>query len=170
MNVIMESREQAVERYGDPAEHALRLPYPISVNRYWMPVKIRGHMAMVPSKEAKQYRVDAQWAAKCSGIRKPIPGPVHIHMKLFPRRPDDWAKRARADPDGWAFTVMCMDIDNARKVVYDSLKGIAFEDDKWIRSDSAEIMEPDEYGARVEVTIRPIIKAKIAPELPLCGA
>ena len=47
---------------------------------------------------------------------------------------------------------MCIDIDNANKVVLDSLKGAAIEDDRWVRKLTSERMEPD-GEARVVVTI-----------------
>ena len=59
------------------------------------------------------------------------------------------AMRTRAEPS--------TDIDNARKVLYDALKGIAFEDDARIFRDSAERMEPD-GEARVVVTVAPIVR------------
>jgi crossover junction endodeoxyribonuclease RusA len=65
--------------------------------------------------------------------------------------------------------VQCIDLDNARKVLYDALKDVAFGDDKWVRADSAERMEPDEHGARVVVTITPIAKRE-APQSSLLEA
>jgi len=79
-----------------------------------------------------------------------------VHIDLYPKRPLDYAKRAQKFGENWDDSVMCLDIDNARKVLYDSLKGIAIEDDKWIWSDSANRCEPD-GDARVVVTIKPIV-------------
>lgn len=135
----------------------LILPYPISANRYWRTYMPKGFKAPVTvvSAEAKAYKTEVAWLVKAAGIRKPILGRVAVDIKLYPKRPLDWVKRAQRDPLGWDDTVQCLDIDNARKVLYDALKGIAIEDDKWIRRDSGERMEPD-GEARVVVTITPL--------------
>lgn len=135
----------------------ITLPYPISANRYWKTYMPKGFKAPVTvvSTEAKAYKANVGWMVKAAGIRKPFPGRVQVDIKLYPQRPRDWAKRARQDPIGWDDTVMCIDLDNARKVLYDALKGIAFLDDKWVRRDSGERMEPD-GEARVVVTITPL--------------
>ena len=106
----------------------------------------------VVSAEAKSYKSQVGWIAKSAGIRTPIAGRVAIDLKLYPKRPQDWQKRAQRDPHGWDDTVQCLDLDNARKVLYDALKGVVIDDDKWIRRDSGERMEPD-GEARVVVTI-----------------
>lgn len=153
--------------------YRLVLPYPISANDYWSSRVVRSKktgkniVLTFVTDEARSYKQDVGYRVLAAGIRKPIDGRVSVDIRLFPQRPQDWAKRAQKDPDGWADTVRCLDLDNARKVLYDALKGIAFADDKWIKRDSGEICEPDEHGARVEVIIRPLIRAPIAPELPL---
>ena len=48
-----------------------------------------------------------------------------------------------------------IDLDNAIKVTLDAMKGIAFNDDVWVRQIEAERMEPD-GEARVVVTVRRI--------------
>jgi crossover junction endodeoxyribonuclease RusA len=48
--------------------------------------------------------------------------------------------------------VQCLDLDNANKVLLDALKGVAIDDDKWVRRLTAERMEPD-GEARVVVTV-----------------
>src|SRR5690606_14915191 len=83
----------------------------------------------------------------------PIRGRVRIDLKLYPERPQDWQRRQRKEGPAWDDTVRCLDLDNARKVVYDSLKGVVIEDDKWVRKDSGERMEPDEHGARLVITV-----------------
>lgn len=137
----------------------LNLPYPISANRYWRSFVPRGHQRAIVtlSDEAKAYKERVNLMAWQQGVRAPIDGRVRVHIQLYPQRPQDWAKRARKDPLNWDDTVQCIDLDNARKVLYDALKDVAFGDDKWIRADSAERMEPDEHGARVVVTISPIV-------------
>jgi crossover junction endodeoxyribonuclease RusA len=133
----------------------LRLPYPLSANRYWRPVKIGAHITIVPTKEAKAYREAVAWSVS-RVVRKPIVGRVAVTVQLYPKRPQDWAARARKDPAAWDDTVMCIDLDNANKVLLDALKGVAIEDDKWVRRLISERMEPD-GDARVVVTITPLV-------------
>lgn len=141
------------------------LPYPISANRYWRPVKIGNHITIVPTKEAKAYKEAAGWACKNAGIRRPIAGRVAVEVLLYPDRPQDWAKRAAKDPGAWDDTVRCIDLDNANKVLLDALKGVAIEDDKWVRRIVSERMEPDAQPARVVVRITPIAKVVVQPDL-----
>lgn len=131
----------------------LVLPYPISANRYWRPVKVGKHITIVPTKEAKAYRQDV--AARC-GRHSMIRGRVAVFVWLYPNRPQDWQKRQRLHGAAWDDTVQCIDIDNANKVLLDALKGVAIEDDSWVRKIVAERMEPDAYGARVVVRIKPL--------------
>lgn len=133
----------------------LTLPYPISANRYWRPVRIGKHITIVPTAEAKQYRRDVEWHLREAGIRSPLQGRVHIDVRLYPRRPQDWQKRMRSAGATWDDTVQCIDLDNANKVLLDALKGVAIEDDKWVRRITAERMEPDGQ-ARVVVRIFPL--------------
>jgi crossover junction endodeoxyribonuclease RusA len=128
------------------------LPYPLSVNRYWMPVKMKKHMAVLPTKEGKKWRADAVAMCRAQGVVAPIIGRVHIDVKLYPSRPKDWKTRQRKHGAEWDDSVMCIDIDNANKVLLDALKGVAIDDDKWVRRLTAERMEPD-GEARVVVTI-----------------
>lgn len=133
----------------------LTLPYPLSVNRYWMPVKMKTHLAILPTKEGRAYRADAAACCIAQGVSKPITGRVHIDVKLYPKRPQDWETRVRKLGAAWDDGVMCIDIDNANKVLLDVLKGVAIEDDKWVRRLTSERMEPD-GEARVVVTITQI--------------
>lgn len=133
----------------------LVLPYPLSANRYWKAVTIPGRTMMVPSKEAKAYKAEVQAQAARAGITAPIAGRVQIDIRLYPQRPQDWAKRARLDPATWDDDVRCLDLDNANKVLFDALKGVAIDDDRWVRRIVAERMEPD-GEARVVVTITPM--------------
>jgi crossover junction endodeoxyribonuclease RusA len=142
----------------------LTLPYPLSANRYWRPVRIGKHITIVPTKEAKAYRADI--AARCcaAGIVAPLVGRVHVDVKLYPARPQDWQRRMRIDGAAWDDTVRCIDIDNANKVLLDALKDVAIEDDKWVRRLSSERMEPD-GEARVVVTITEMATAQ--PQMAL---
>ncbi|AYR23013.1 RusA family crossover junction endodeoxyribonuclease [Herbaspirillum rubrisubalbicans] len=145
----------------------LTLPYPLSANRYWRPVKLGTHISIVPTKEAKQFRTEIGWLVKKAGITTPMPGRVQIDVRLYPNRPQDWQKRQRLHGAIWDDTVMCIDLDNANKVLLDALKGVAIEDDKWVRRIVAERMEPDEKGARVVLTITPLGVAQ--PQAGLFG-
>ena len=55
--------------------------------------------------------------------------------------------------DLWDDTVQCIDLGNAEKVLSDALQGIAFENDAQLWRHTHERAEPDEFGARVLVTI-----------------
>lgn len=136
----------------------LELPYPISANRYWftrVDLKTKPPRAYTfPSTEAQAYKKQIAWLAVAAGIRQPLAGPIEVTLELYPHLPKDWAKRAKDDPEWWDLTVQCIDLDNARKVLWDALKGVAFTDDRMIRKDPGEIMVPD-GEARVVVTIRP---------------
>ena len=117
------------------------------------------------SKEAKAYRDDLAYAARAAGLRTPIDGRVRVAIELYPQRPQDWAKRARLKPFGWDDDVRCIDLDNATKVLFDALKGVAFGDDKYVFEYSAKRMEPD-GDARVVVRIEAIAQQAF-PELAL---
>jgi len=133
----------------------LVLPYPISANRYWNSFPLGKRIMTAPSSEAKSYKRDVARIVKAAGILAPIQGRVAIDIELYPARPQDWQKRMRTEGAAWDNSVRCIDLDNARKVLYDSLKGLAIEDDKWVFRDSGRRMEPD-GEARVEVTITAI--------------
>lgn len=134
----------------------LTLPYPVSSNRYWRPVKLGAHISIVPTKEAKAYRTEVATLARAAGVRSPITGRVQLHLQLYPNRPQDWKTRQRKHGEAWDDTVMCMDLGNCEKVLSDALNGVAWVDDKQHRRIVLERMEPDEHGARVVVTIAPL--------------
>jgi len=140
-------------------------PWPISANKYWRPVHIGKHITIVPTKEAKAYREDIARGARMAGLRTPIAGRVRVAIELYPQRPQDWVNRARLKPFGWDDDVRCIDLDNATKVLFDALKGVAFGDDKFVFEYSAKRMEPD-GEARVVVRIEPIALPAV-PELPM---
>lgn len=144
----------------------LTLPYPLSANRYWRPVKLGAHISIVPTKEAKAFRADIAARCRAQGARAPLAGRVHIDVKLYPARPQDWQRRMRVDGAAWDDTVRCIDIDNANKVLLDALKDVAIEDDKWVRRLTSERMEPD-GEARVVVTITAMPVAQ--PQADLLG-
>ncbi|OVE46704.1 RusA family crossover junction endodeoxyribonuclease [Chromobacterium violaceum] len=137
----------------------LTLPYPLSANRYWRSFVPRGHKRAIVtlSDEAKAYKTAVAEAVKRAGVRQPFDGRVAVDIELYPNRPQDWQRRARKNPDSWDDDVQCIDLDNANKVLLDSLKGLVFHDDKWVRKLFGERMEPD-GEARVVVTITQIQK------------
>lgn len=148
------------------------LPYPVSANRYWASriVTPRGGKPFVSTyvtAEAKQYKESVAWLIKARGIRNPMPGRVQLDILMYPHRPLDFKKRMRDLGDDWDTTVQRIDADNCIKVVADSLKDLAFGDDKCISRVTCEVMEPDGREACVIVTIRPYVRAGRAEQLPL---
>lgn len=152
-----------------PDQITLQLPYPISANRYWRTFMPKGFKAPVTtvSNEARAYKAQVGWIAKAAGVLRPIIGRVEVAYTLYPRRPQDWKKRAEKDPIGWADSVQCIDLDNAQKVLMDALKGVVFEDDRWVRRIVADRAEPD-GEARLVVTIRRM-PVDASPQLALIG-
>lgn len=145
---------------------SLQLPYPPSANRYWRTrvVTPKGGAPFVStyvSSDAVAFKEQVGWLAKAAGVRSPIVGRIEIAYTLHPHLPQDWAKRARKDPDGWEDTVQCIDLDNANKVLLDALKGIVFEDDRWVRAITARRGEPLTGGAmQVKVRALPVVVAQ----------
>lgn len=153
----------------------LTLPYPISANRYWRPVKLGAHISIVPTKEAKDYRKTVASLCFAQGVAKPIAGRVAVILQLYPHRPLDWKTRQRKHGAAWDDTVQCIDLTNAEKVLLDALNGIAIEDDSRVFRYQAERMEPDEQGARVVVAITALqvmqpTQAALLPEPETEGA
>lgn len=143
----------------------LTLPYPVSANLYWRSYARGGRVVVTVSKEAEAYRARVALLCWQQGIREPILGRVAVRVRLYPQRPLDWAKRARKDPAGWDDSVRCLDVDNAVKVLFDSLKDVAMEDDRWVYRLLSERMEPD-GDARVVVTIA-ALRRRVAPQTAL---
>lgn len=128
------------------------LPYPVSANRYWRTRVVKNIAMTYVSSEAKAYKEQVGWILRAAGVRAPLQGRIAIAYTLYPNRPQDYRTRQRKLGDAWHDTVQCIDLDNAQKVLLDSLKGIAFEDDAWVRRITAERAEPD-GEARLVVTI-----------------
>lgn len=151
------------------------LPYPVSANRYWAtrivtPKGTNRPMAMTyVTPEAKAYKERVGWILKQHGVRAALPGRVHVEIQMYPHRPLDYKKRMKVDPMYWDDTVQRLDLDNARKVVNDALKEIAFADDKCIFKDGGEVMEPDGREACLVVTIKPYVRA-VNPQASLLEA
>jgi crossover junction endodeoxyribonuclease RusA len=140
---------------------ALVLPV-LSANLYWMPVRLGKRISIVPTKRAKAYREEVAYLAKQAGIRKPLTGRIDLTIRYYPNRPQDWAKRARKDPDNWADTVQSIDLGNCEKVLSDALNKVAWVDDKQIHRIELIKMEPDEHGSRCVVEFFEIVRPKIA--------
>lgn len=130
----------------------------------------RGHTRAIVtlSDEAKAYKREVVWIAQQAGVIEPIAGRVSVEIRLYPQRPLDWAKRARRNPMSWDDDVRCMDLDNANKVLLDSLNGIAYEDDRRVCRIMSERMEPDGQ-ARVVVVVRPLDQ-QVSPQGDLLEA
>ncbi len=111
----------------------LRLPYPLSSNRYWRSFVPKGwtRAVVAPSDEAKSYKSQVGWIAKASGVRQPLTGPVEVHLKLVP------INRCR------------IDLSNCWKVAEDALQGIVFNNDSQVVRLVAELAEPDGKGALI---------------------
>lgn len=131
----------------------LTLPYPVSANRYWKTAARGGRAMTYVSGEAKDYRAKVAAIARARGIFSPMYGRVEVAVQLYPHRPLDHKKRMRDHGAAWDDTVSCIDLDNANKVLLDSLKGVVIQDDKWVRRLTSERMEPD-GEARVVLYVR----------------
>lgn len=147
------------------------LPCPVSANRYWASRIVQPKLGSVfvstyVTPEAKRFKKSAERLLRQAGVRSALPGRMHVDIKLWPHRPLNYRKRMREHGDLWDDTVQRLDLDNARKVINDALKGIAFDDDKCIFKDSGEVMEPDGRAACVVVTITPYVRSTVV-QLPL---
>lgn len=137
----------------------LVLPPAVSANVYWRTRVVKGVAMTYVSGEAKAFRTEVARAVLLAAGR-PIPGRVRVEIWMYPHRPQDWAKRQKKLGAAWDDGVRVIDLDNAIKVTLDALKGLAFEDDVWVRQISAQRMEPDDKPARVVVRI-----TSMAPEV-----
>ena len=133
---------------------SLTLPYPVSANRYWRTVWPQGCRQPVTtvSPEARSYQKRVQRLAREAGIVRPFHGRVSVSYVLYPKRPLDWKRRARANPARWDDSVQCIDLDNAQKILFDALEGIVFENDRLVRHIEGERAVPDGEG-RIELCV-----------------
>lgn len=120
----------------------LILPYPISANRYWRTMVMKGqqHVTTYVSPEAKRYKQQVRIAAYDQGCRRPLRSQVELRIVLVPKNG------------------ICMDLDNALKVVIDALKGCAYVDDSQVWKLTAERAAPDGVGG-LEVEVLPHVVA-----------
>ena len=149
-------------------EITLTLPYPISANRYWASRVLPGKLpraVMYVTTEAKAYKAQVAALTRVAGVTAPIEGRVQVEVWLYPHRPQDWAKRQRRLGECWDDSVMCIDLDNANKVLLDALKDVVMQDDAWVRRIISWRMEPDEWGARVVVKVTALSPLKPQNEI-----
>jgi len=139
------------------------LPWPVSANVYWRTRVVKGVAMTYVSAEAKAFKQEVQWLMRAAGCVRPMEGRVAVALTLYPHRPQDWQKRQRKLGPAWDDGVRSIDLDNAIKVTLDALKGIAFDDDVWVRRIMAERAEPD-GEARLVVRIE-----QIAMTQPQCA-
>lgn len=147
----------------------LTLPYPVSANVYWASRVVKpkgGHARAITyvTKEAEEYRKEVAKIALAAGLAKPMTCRVELSLRLYPARPQDWARRQRRDPATWDDDVRCIDLGNAEKVLSDALQGIVYDDDKRIWRQFKERMEPDAGGARVVLAIRAMKPRAVAQQ------
>ena len=115
-----------------PQLHQLTLEFPPSVNNLYVTGK-DGRRYLAP--RARAYKKTAGWQAKEQGAREPIAGEVGVILDIYP--PADGRKH-----DG----------DNLQKIVLDSLRGIALEDDALVYRLEWEKFKPT-TKPRIEVSI-----------------
>jgi len=71
------------------------------------------------------------WLAREAGMREPMTGAIALDMWLTPKNR------------------ICMDLDNALKVMIDALKGVAYADDSQIEAITAAKLPPGKPGMLV---------------------
>ena len=98
------------------------LNYPPSANRYWRCFRNR----MVLSKDAEEFKKHVQDTVKGMELHL-THDPVLVIISLSPKL----TVKGEASKT-------CIDLDNALKVILDSLQGIAYQNDKQIKKIIAE--------------------------------
>lgn len=108
----------------------LNLDYPPSANRYWRLFRGRA----VPSADATAYKAHVKKTALAHGVN-PTAEAVALVVVLHPKM----TKKGEASK-----TVI--DLDNCLKVALDALQGVAYENDKQVRSIRLDYGEAVECG------------------------
>ena len=121
----------------------LILPYPPSANRYWRIFRNRATL----SADARLYKRKVRALALSRGMSDPTTAPVSLALTLRPVRPLDGDKRERLHGPHWHLKLRCIDLDNALKIALDALQGIAYANDKQVRSIYIERGLPVNGGA-----------------------
>lgn len=134
----------------------LKLPYPISGNRYWR--NFRGRM--VRSAAAIEYKDEVAAIATAAGLELRA-GSVAVMMTLCPPRPQDWVRREKREPL-WGLGVRRIDLDNAQKVALDALQGIAYENDRQVTRLSIALGQPIEDGGLIVTVEDDLLWKKVA--------
>lgn len=115
----------------------LKLPYPVSANRYWRIWRNRA----VRSAEAAAYKSVVRRIAQEAGVM-PSEGSVAVCLRLIPK----------ANKDGSANKTV-IDLDNAMKVTLDALQGVAYHNDRQVRRIAAEYGSEPVAGGGLAVEI-----------------
>lgn len=121
-----------------------------------MTVQGRATATTYISGDAKLYKAEVEQIVRRARVEMLV-GPVQYELMLYPQLPQDHVKRARLDPVWWDLTVRCIDLDNASKVMGDSLNGLVWSDDSLIRKYASEIMVPD-GEARAVIRVRQYVR------------
>ncbi len=101
-------------------------PYPVSANKYW---RRFGH-SMVISKEAKDYKQKSRIAYRANGGFQLL-GDVAVDIMLLPK----------LNKNGTTCKVV-MDLDNCIKITLDAMNGVAYIDDKQVKSITVKYGKP----------------------------
>lgn len=137
--------------------YRVTLPVPPTANRLWRHRGRGNYPTVYLSADGRAYR-DRVWVAlRQAGIRQPIPGPVALSLRFFPTMPKNGQKRLAKHGPWWHLSVKAVDLDNVNKALFDSLKGIAFGDDRLVHRIVSNRMPPDGLS-RVEVEITPLME------------
>lgn len=96
----------------------IRLPYPVSTNRYWRRV---GHRTIV-SKEAIEYKRLTALALKQQGCKHHGSADVCVTIVILPKMNKDGTQSKNL-----------IDIDNGIKVTLDALNWLAYDDDRQVK-------------------------------------
>ena len=114
----------------------LRLPYPISSNRYWRHSGAITHV----SSEANAYKRVVALAARYAGL-EPLFGVVAVDITFHPKTTKSGAASKQR-----------LDLDNVLKVTLDALQGVAYHNDSQVSYLTAEVGQAiDGGGLSVEV-------------------
>lgn len=124
----------------------------MSANKYWRPVRIGQHITIVPTKEAKQYRLLVKMIAEKAGASC-WTHRLNLRIDLFPHCPQDAGKRIKQLGPLWADSVRCIDLGNVEKVLSDALNGVVWADDRQVWDTHMVKHDPDQHGLRAVVTI-----------------
>lgn len=117
----------------------LKLPYPVSANRYWKTRAVKNFAQTYLSSEAKDYR---RQVMRIAADFRVVQGDVSIGLVLAPKL----TKKNEASK-------VLMDLDNSIKVTLDALIGVVYVDDKQVKRITAEYGQP-EVGGALYVTVK----------------